>query len=243
MPRPIWSGSLNFGLVNVPVRLMSAVRDLDLHFRQLHAKDDTPVETRRVVLRGGRRGPLRGHRQRVRRTSIAHRRGAQRRRPEEDQDDRDRGLRQARGDRPDLLRPPVLPRPRGRDRRHRPRLPPAGRGDGPHRPRRARALRPAHEGVPGRDPRPRAGADALDDALPRRGPPDRRHPGRRRAHEEGRGRARGEDDRGDDRRLGPDRLRGRVPQAAAGDRAQEAQGRRDQGAQGRTSRPPRRSRT
>jgi DNA end-binding protein Ku len=48
MPRPIWSGSLNFGLVNVPVRLTSAVRDLDLHFRQLHAKDDTPVETRRV---------------------------------------------------------------------------------------------------------------------------------------------------------------------------------------------------
>ena len=48
MARPIWSGSLNFGLVNVPVRLTSAVRDLDLHFRQLHAKDDTPIETRRV---------------------------------------------------------------------------------------------------------------------------------------------------------------------------------------------------
>jgi len=48
MPRPIWSGSLNFGLVNVPVRLTSAVRDLDLRFRQLHAKDDTPVETRRT---------------------------------------------------------------------------------------------------------------------------------------------------------------------------------------------------
>ncbi len=48
MPRPLWSGSLNFGLVNVPVQLTSAVRDLDLHFRQLHAKDDTPIETRRV---------------------------------------------------------------------------------------------------------------------------------------------------------------------------------------------------
>jgi DNA end-binding protein Ku len=48
MPRPLWSGSLNFGLVNVPVRLVSAVRDLDLHFRQLHAKDHEPVETRRV---------------------------------------------------------------------------------------------------------------------------------------------------------------------------------------------------
>ncbi len=48
MPRPLWTGSLNFGLVNVPVRLTSAVRDLDLHFRQLHAKDHVAVETRRV---------------------------------------------------------------------------------------------------------------------------------------------------------------------------------------------------
>ncbi len=48
MARALWTGSLSFGLVNVPVQLVSAVRDLDLHFRQLHAKDDTPVETRRV---------------------------------------------------------------------------------------------------------------------------------------------------------------------------------------------------
>jgi DNA end-binding protein Ku len=47
MPRSIWTGSLSFGLVNVPVRLVSAVRDLDLHFRQLHEKDKTPVETQR----------------------------------------------------------------------------------------------------------------------------------------------------------------------------------------------------
>ena len=47
MPRPLWSGSLNFGLVNVPVQLTSAVRDLDLHFRQLHEKDKVPVETQR----------------------------------------------------------------------------------------------------------------------------------------------------------------------------------------------------
>ena len=36
MPRPLWSGSLSFGLVNVPVRVVSGARDLDLHFRQLH---------------------------------------------------------------------------------------------------------------------------------------------------------------------------------------------------------------
>jgi DNA end-binding protein Ku len=47
MPRPIWSGSLSFGLVNVPVVLTSATRDLDFHFRQLHKKDGAPIEQRR----------------------------------------------------------------------------------------------------------------------------------------------------------------------------------------------------
>jgi DNA end-binding protein Ku len=47
MARSLWSGSLSFGLVNVPVQLMSAVRDLDYHFRQLHAKDMVPIEQRR----------------------------------------------------------------------------------------------------------------------------------------------------------------------------------------------------
>jgi len=47
MARPLWSGSLSFGLINVPVQLFSAVRDVDLHFRQLHAKDGAPLEVRR----------------------------------------------------------------------------------------------------------------------------------------------------------------------------------------------------
>jgi DNA end-binding protein Ku len=47
MPRSLWTGSLSFGLVNVPVRLISAVRDRDLHFRQLHEKDGAPIEVQR----------------------------------------------------------------------------------------------------------------------------------------------------------------------------------------------------
>jgi DNA end-binding protein Ku len=47
MPRPLWTGALSFGLVNVPVVLFSGVIDTDVHFRQLHDKDHTPVETRR----------------------------------------------------------------------------------------------------------------------------------------------------------------------------------------------------
>ena len=48
MPRSLWTGSLSFGLVNVPVRLETAVRDLDLHFRQVHEKDAAPIEVQRV---------------------------------------------------------------------------------------------------------------------------------------------------------------------------------------------------
>src|SRR2546423_13683640 len=48
MPRPIWSGALSFGLVNVPVRLMSATRGLGVRFNQLHEKDKSRIEVRRV---------------------------------------------------------------------------------------------------------------------------------------------------------------------------------------------------
>jgi len=47
MARALWSGSLSFGLVNVPVQVVSAVRDLDLHFHQLHSKDKARIEQRR----------------------------------------------------------------------------------------------------------------------------------------------------------------------------------------------------
>ena len=47
MARPLWTGSISFGLVNVPVQLFSAVRDVDLHFRQLHEKDGAPIDPRR----------------------------------------------------------------------------------------------------------------------------------------------------------------------------------------------------
>ena len=54
MARPLWSGSLSFGLVNVPVVLFSAVRDRGIHFRQLHAPDHSPIETRRVCAKDGK---------------------------------------------------------------------------------------------------------------------------------------------------------------------------------------------
>ena len=47
MPRALWTGSLSFGLVNVPVQLISAARDLDYHFHELHEKDKVRIEQRR----------------------------------------------------------------------------------------------------------------------------------------------------------------------------------------------------
>jgi DNA end-binding protein Ku len=47
VPRALWTGSLSFGLVNVPIQLMSAARDLDYHFHELHEKDKVRIEQRR----------------------------------------------------------------------------------------------------------------------------------------------------------------------------------------------------
>ena len=57
MARSLWTGSLSFGLVNVPVRLFSAVRDRGVHFNQLHEKDGVPIETRRVCSKEGKEVP------------------------------------------------------------------------------------------------------------------------------------------------------------------------------------------
>jgi DNA end-binding protein Ku len=43
MPRSLWSGAISFGLVNVPVRLYSAVQEHKLHFHFVHEKDSSPI--------------------------------------------------------------------------------------------------------------------------------------------------------------------------------------------------------
>lgn len=47
MPRAMWSGSISFGLVNVPVKLFTAARSKDIGFNQLHAKDGSRIQMRR----------------------------------------------------------------------------------------------------------------------------------------------------------------------------------------------------
>jgi DNA end-binding protein Ku len=52
--RALWTGSLSFGLVNIPIALHKAVRESRPHFRMLHAKDKSPVRFERVCIRDGK---------------------------------------------------------------------------------------------------------------------------------------------------------------------------------------------
>jgi DNA end-binding protein Ku len=47
-PRSIWTGSISFGLVNVPVRVYSAVHEHKLRFHLVHEKDDGPIGYEKV---------------------------------------------------------------------------------------------------------------------------------------------------------------------------------------------------
>lgn len=49
--RPIWSGSITIGLVNVPVKLYTMIRDQAFSFRLLHNEDGQPLKYERVCIR------------------------------------------------------------------------------------------------------------------------------------------------------------------------------------------------
>lgn len=57
MARAVWSGSISFGLVNVPVKLYPAVRKKDVHFHQLDEKSGARIRNRRVSESSGREVP------------------------------------------------------------------------------------------------------------------------------------------------------------------------------------------
>ena len=49
MPRAIWSGSISFGLLNVPVKLYSAVSKKSVSFRELRESDSSRIRHKRVA--------------------------------------------------------------------------------------------------------------------------------------------------------------------------------------------------
>jgi DNA end-binding protein Ku len=51
MPRSIWNGTITFGLVVVPIKVYSATESKTVHFREVHAKDGSRIEHRRICPR------------------------------------------------------------------------------------------------------------------------------------------------------------------------------------------------
>ncbi len=55
--RSMWSGSISFGLVNIPVKLYSATRESTIDFDLLHKEDLSPIRYRKVCEREGKEVP------------------------------------------------------------------------------------------------------------------------------------------------------------------------------------------
>src|SRR4029079_15519178 len=57
MPRAIWSGSISFGLVNIPVKLYGAVSRKTVHFNQIDARTQARIKQKRVSSEDGSEVP------------------------------------------------------------------------------------------------------------------------------------------------------------------------------------------
>src|ERR1700739_715730 len=57
MARAIWSGSISFGLVNVPVKVYSAVREHTVHFHQVEKGTGSRIRYEKVSERSGQEVP------------------------------------------------------------------------------------------------------------------------------------------------------------------------------------------
>ncbi len=55
--RALWTGTLNFGLINIPMKLYSATEDHDLNFDMLHKKDLSPIRYARICKSDGQEIP------------------------------------------------------------------------------------------------------------------------------------------------------------------------------------------
>jgi DNA end-binding protein Ku len=58
MPRAIWTGAISFGLVNVPVKLYSAISQKTVRFNQLHERDGVRIQLKRICPADGEEVPF-----------------------------------------------------------------------------------------------------------------------------------------------------------------------------------------
>lgn len=56
-PRSIWNGAIAFGLVQVPIKVYSAIESKTVHFHEVHAKDGSRIEHRRICPHDGKEIP------------------------------------------------------------------------------------------------------------------------------------------------------------------------------------------
>lgn len=57
MPRAIWSGAISFGLVNIPIKLVTAVSRKNVSFREIRRGDGSRIRHRRVAVADGEEVP------------------------------------------------------------------------------------------------------------------------------------------------------------------------------------------
>jgi DNA end-binding protein Ku len=56
-PRSIWNGAIAFGLVQVPIKVYSATESKTVHFHEVHLKDSSRIEHRRICPREDKEVP------------------------------------------------------------------------------------------------------------------------------------------------------------------------------------------
>jgi DNA end-binding protein Ku len=57
VPQTVWKGTVSFGLVSIPVRLVSATEEKDISFRQVRRSDGSRIRYRRVAEADGEEVP------------------------------------------------------------------------------------------------------------------------------------------------------------------------------------------
>ena len=130
MPRSIWTGAISFGLVTVPVKLYSAVSRKTVRFHQLNGQTGVRIQQKRVDPSTGDEVAyediVKGYEIAPDRYVIIEPGELEALDPKKTKTIEIEDFVDPRRDRPDLLRPPVLPRAR---RGRREALPAAARGD------------------------------------------------------------------------------------------------------------------
>ena len=56
-PRSLWTGTISFGLVNVPVRMYSAIEEHTLHFHFIHEQDESRIGYEKICKKEGKPVP------------------------------------------------------------------------------------------------------------------------------------------------------------------------------------------